>query len=146
MTGFASVAGFTTWRKLMKFGAYRLLRTKRFILDSADFRRALNSCRELPARVARNELEKIAAETLATAQRYCPRETGTLAESGKVIQTSEGAEVAFDAPYSIFVHERLDVQHQNGGPKFLERATLEIAPTVAPRMAAELEAKIGELA
>lgn len=95
--------------------------------------------------MAQTELPLAAQETLALARQNCPVATGELLESGTVENYPDGSEVAFKAPHAIYVHERLDVAHTNGGPKFLERAFLEVSAGVSQRLRAKLEDELGNL-
>lgn len=73
-----------------------------------------------------------AEEVLARAKYYTPVETGYLKGTGRVeIELRElrraAARIVFDAPYSTFVHERLDLHHAPPTQaKFLQRAVDEL--------------------
>lgn len=70
-----------------------------------------------------------AQKTLTKAKKRCPKDTGALAASGRVVIYSDrtvGIQFGGDsAPYAVPVHERLGVHHPNGEAKFLESAMLE---------------------
>ncbi len=75
------------------------------------------------------DYEILAGEVLQEAIGLAPRDKSELAESGKVVRTEDGFEVVFDAKHAAYQHERLDLNHPNGGgPKFLEQAYLNALP------------------
>lgn len=90
--------------------------------DPSDFMTKLEQAREAPAKV---DFARQAGELLAAAQANCPVDTGELVASGRVDMGPNGPEVVFDAPHAAAVHERLDLVHQSGHAKFLERAILD---------------------
>lgn len=69
---------------------------------------------------------------------YCPKDTGALADSGKVIVTGKGfgcrGTVVFGGPeahYALYVHEDLSkYHHPPTQAKFLERASRESRGTI----------------
>lgn len=82
-------------------------------------------------------------------QTLVPVDTGTLRSSGHVTppnQGPRGVEVTIGyggaaAPYAVYVHERLDLNHPNGGQaKFLEQPVNEAADGIAGRLADTLDA------
>lgn len=82
-------------------------------------------------------------------QALVPVETGALRSSGMVTlpeQSAQGPSVTIGyggaaAPYAIYVHERLDLNHPNGGQaKFLEEPVLAAADGIAGRLADTLDA------
>lgn len=87
-------------------------------------------------------LNRRALMTQAVAVPLTPLEYGDLRDSLVVQEATPDdlrASVGSDLPYAVPQHERLDYRHKVGGPKFLERATLQtesdgekvIATTVA---------------
>lgn len=54
-------------------------------------------------------------------------------QTRRKVSQREGAPqiaVGYDAPYAIFVHERLDLHHKNGQAKFLEAASRRYAQEI----------------
>lgn len=92
--------------------------------DAESFLRKLERIRNAPARME-DEFYTQAQELLVAAQSNCPVDTGELVASGHVVMGAEGPEVVFNAPHAAAVHERFDLVHPNGGPKYLERAILD---------------------
>jgi len=56
-------------------------------------------------------------------QEKVPIRTGRLIRSGEWRRLKGGKvyQVRYDAPYSIYVHERVDLHHDQGQAKFLEQ-------------------------
>lgn len=80
------------------------------------------------------------AEVIAgKAKEEVPVDTGALRSSIHV-ELDEGPESVSAsivaggpaAEYAVYVHEDLTARHPVGGPKFIERPVLEVAPTIAP--------------
>lgn len=84
-----------------------------------------------------SEMEEIAHEILEEARDLAPRDTGELVESGYVEQLEGGGyTVGFRAAHAAVQHERMDLQHPDGGgPKFLERALDSAAQRAQQRLA-----------
>lgn len=83
-----------------------------------------------------------AAAIARLAAEKCPAKTGRLRDSARVAATADGATVSFggpDVPYAVAVHERLDLEHENGEAKFLEHAAAEMAGAVAQHIAARVK-------
>jgi hypothetical protein len=79
-------------------------------------------------------------------QARCPKLSGALSGTHRVMVRVDGDVIVAtitvggpDAPYAVFVHERLDVFHPIGQAKFLESTILESAPYMPRRLAARLE-------
>lgn len=74
-----------------------------------------------------------------------PRLTGTLRASAHVTQEpgSGTAAIGFGADYAIYQHERMDYQHDDGGPKFLETALVSERREVARLMQTEVRKALG---
>lgn len=82
------------------------------------------------------------ARIAADAASRCPVDSGELRASVYVAPKSGGGvEVGFKAPHAVQVHERTDVDHDDGEAKFLEKATNAAASTLAANVAATI--KIG---
>jgi hypothetical protein len=68
------------------------------------------------------------------AQQITPVDTGALRASAQTIPvtTKQGpaAEVGYSQNYALYVHENLEANFKEGGPKFLERALNESAGDV----------------
>src|SRR5688500_18662562 len=65
-------------------------------------------------------------------QELVPVDTGALKASGRVTVERAGdrtiASVSYTAGHAVPIHERLDLAHRVGGPKYLEQAANEIQP------------------
>jgi hypothetical protein len=76
------------------------------------------------------------ASIAASAVQRCPMQTGALRRSVYVRPAPErGVVVGFSAPYALAVHERTDVSHGRGEPKFLQRSLDAHASGLAGRVA-----------
>lgn len=71
---------------------------------------------------------EIAEEVLERAKIYCPVDTGTLRDSGTIIENEDGScQVVFQCPYAWYVHEFEWKTHKPPTcAKFLTRAVYEI--------------------
>lgn len=67
-------------------------------------------------------LEKNAQTILEQAKERAPKDTHNMVNTSHVIKKDGECVIQFSAPYSIYVHERLDLHHPNGEAKFLESA------------------------
>ena len=79
--------------------------------------------------VFKKAAKKAAQIVLADAVSLAPIDTGALRASGRITEVAGGETPLFDiqfggdkAPYAVFVHEDLTVQHKTGQAKFLETA------------------------
>lgn len=88
------------------------------------------------ARGAQAGAEHVRAESM----RRAPVRTGNLRDSARVTTDPETgqAAVTYDADYAVYQHERLDYEHDVGGPKFLESALVSERGEVARIMQAEI--------
>ncbi len=76
-----------------------------------------------------------AVPILDVARSNAPRDVGGLDNSAYVTKPVAGTapklELGFSAPWSMYIHERMDLPHPHGGSsKFLERAVDAMAPTL----------------
>jgi hypothetical protein len=90
--------------------------------------------------VSKAVLREKTAEMVALARTLAPREEGKLIERIRATRPTlnrDGDVVASVlAAASVIQHEDLTLQHPNGGgPKFIEKAVLAIAPTIPPALA-----------
>ncbi len=115
-----------------------------FRVDTTPVRNRLNL---LAGQIRENvavALNEIAEETMLDAKRRTPVDTGVLRDTGKVSRHATPralrAELSYGTDYAVYVHERLNVRHKHGEPKFLERAVNETARTMAARLAEKLAA------
>ncbi len=71
---------------------------------------------------------ELAEEVLELAKFYCPKDTGYLADSGRIEQNSDGScKVFFDCPYAWYVHEFSWRKHNFPTcDHFLTRAVYEV--------------------
>lgn len=95
-------------------------------------------------------LEDVAKRVLAAAQDNVPvgdpaedPDPGvSLRESGRIDRHGNGFIISFDAPYAAKQHEDLRLKHpRGGGPKYLERALTEMAPTIERFVASKVNAR-----
>lgn len=72
--------------------------------------------------------EAVAEAVLARAIYYCPKDTGYLASTGKIVHNSDGTcSVVFDCTYAWFVHEQTWKRHKYPEQaKFLTIAIQEV--------------------
>ena len=109
-----------------------------------DLARAVEEAGEAGLRLA---AEAVLAESNRNAPKGDPKldpDPGTsLEESGRVERTPTGYRVIYDADYAAYQHENLHIRHpRGGGPKFLERAVLTLAPQVDRFVATAVQAQI----
>jgi len=90
---------------------------------------------------ARRGLRQGAAEILTEAQARVPVVTGHLRDSGHLIERADGFDIAFDAPYGVYVHEN---PHSRGF-KFLEGPTNEAADRVPHLAGAEADRELSRV-
>ena len=76
-------------------------------------------------KAARDALQDAAKDVLKRAKELAPKESGALRRSGRVSVDDVTVRVVFRSPIAWLQHERLDYQHDEGGPKYLERAVAE---------------------
>jgi hypothetical protein len=74
-----------------------------------------------------------------------PVRTGALRNSARVATDPETgqAAVTLGADYAVYQHERLDYQHDDGEPTFLERSLVSEQGAVARIMQAEIRGALG---
>lgn len=77
-------------------------------------------------KAAREALRDTAKDVLKRAKELAPKDDGTLRRSGRVGVDDISVYVRFKAPHAWLQHERLDYKHDDGGPKYLERAVDEV--------------------
>lgn len=77
-------------------------------------------------KAAQDAMRKTARKLLKRSNELAPRDDGDLIKSGKVVVDDLSVTVRYTAPHAVFQHEHLDWQHDDGGSKFLERASDEI--------------------
>lgn len=75
------------------------------------------------------QLLALGTAILGRAVELCPIDTGYLRRSGTIIQTANSVTVGFYAPYAVYVHERIGLNHPVGQAKFLEVAAQEFLPS-----------------
>lgn len=122
-------------------------------IDDRRLRRVLAKAKNVPQAAARALYEE-GQVIFNKSQELVPVETGALAGSGRVTLPSVNAssvevEIGYGgaaAPYAIYVHERLDLNHRYPGAKnaraqakFLEQPVLEAAPKLGDRLADRVE-------
>ncbi len=84
--------------------------------------------------------EEVAEKVLEQAREAAPVDTGALRASAFLDRGSGGGiEIGFSAPHALTVHERVDVAHQTGEAKFLERALFAAEGELARQVAQSLE-------
>lgn len=76
-------------------------------------------------KAARDALQATAKDVLRRAKELAPKDEGGLRRSGRVGVEDVTVRVVFRSPHAWLQHERLDYQHDDGGPKYLERAVAE---------------------
>lgn len=86
--------------------------------------------------------QRIGEHVMDGAQAILPEEDGTLGRSGTVTTEDAGGvattAVAFDTPYAVRQHERLDYHHEPGeSAKYLETPFVEASDGAAAALAAD---------
>lgn len=99
---------------------------------------------ELP-RELRKALYNEMTRLIAAAAERAPRETGQLAQSAFVRPSDESGVVVggFAAPYATVLHERHDLHHRHGEPKYLQHAADANVSGMLGRLAKELGPTLG---
>ena len=109
----------------------------------------------MPTRVleaASKALYEEATRIMAASQPLVPVDTGMLRSTGRVeTENTPGADAVVTlsyggnglAPYAIYVHERLDLNHPVGSAKFLQIPFFEATSGMAERLAASIRAHLG---
>lgn len=77
-------------------------------------------------KATRAALVHTAKGVLKSAKEKAPKDDGTLRRSGRVTVDDVTVRISFRSPYAWLQHERLDYKHDDGGPKYLERAVDEV--------------------
>lgn len=75
------------------------------------------------------QLKELAEAIAERARELVPVDTGALRNSIRVEERDNGYAVVAggpEAPYAIYVHERLDLHHEVGQAKFIEVAAMEL--------------------
>ena len=91
--------------------------------------------------------EDLAEEVFVEADKRVPRDTGALAESGRVEKRKDGFAVVYgdkDAPYALDVHENPSVQPTSGSKRWLRDAAMESSRKLLRIAAARLSKTISE--
>ena len=83
----------------------------------------------------RATIQRLGEQVLQASNRNVPVDSGDLRGSGRVTMDHNRAIIHYDDWKAVIVHERLNVRHTVGGPKFLENAVTEIAPQVERELA-----------
>ena len=81
---------------------------------------------DMVEKAAQDAMRKAARQLLKRSNELAPRDDGDLIKSGKVVVDDLSVTVKYTAPHAVFQHEHLDWAHDDGGPKFLERASDEV--------------------
>lgn len=89
----------------------------------------------VPERV-QDALGQVGDQILEDAQSRVPVSTGELRDSGYAQPVEGGVRVGFSAEHATAVHERLDLEHEDGESKFLERAVLAREDQIRTTLAA----------
>lgn len=82
-------------------------------------------------------------EAMTVADRYIPVLTGEMRATGFVEPAGRNqVAVGFDHPGAVVQHERMDYRHDDGGPKFLERAVAETRKEQAEALADQIRRRL----
>lgn len=100
-----------------------------------DYKRFSQLLRNAGLNNSHEQLLVLAKTILGRAVELCPIKTGFLRSSGIIIDMGNKINIAFTAPYSMYVHENMSISHPMHGDrncygraKFLEIAVQEILP------------------
>lgn len=105
-------------------------------VDINNFLRGLEDAKGKARDAAEKAVEKFAWHVIGDSSQLCPVDTGALAASGtvgdvKVTGEQVTAVIGHNTDYAAAVHERLDVHHPLGQPKFLAKAIENNVPKMA---------------
>lgn len=91
-------------------------------------------------KAAQDAMRKAGRDLLKRSNELAPVDDRDLIRSGRVVVDDLSVTVRYTAPHAVFQHERLDYVHDDGGAKFLERASdeIDIAAAVADAVRKEL--------
>lgn len=92
----------------------------------SSFKDSLQKAVEKQVKIKKNEAYILAKEILNEAIRLCPKNTGYLASTGKIVKEGSVYKVVFTASYAVYVHEDLSVKHTSGQAKFLTQAVINV--------------------
>ena len=93
-------------------------------------------------------LEDAARAVAEQSDRNAPKDTGGLVESRRIeSHPDEGSvEISYGKglgdPRAVINHEKTDIHHDDGGPKYLERAMASELPKVRAAVVAELRKRM----
>ncbi|HVW81302.1 MAG TPA: HK97 gp10 family phage protein [Mycobacteriales bacterium] len=94
-------------------------------VDTSGFKRGLRRQKDAMHERAPEALAQAAEHISGVAAEQTPVETGRLAGSAAVhIEGDDTAAISYDGPYARYQHERLDLRHEHGNAKFLEKPML----------------------
>lgn len=96
---------------------------------------------DMVEKAAQDAMRKAARKVLKRSNELAPRDDGDLIRSGKVVVDDLAVTVRYTAPHAVFQHEHLDWVHDDGGSKFLERASSEV--DIADEVAAAVREALG---
>lgn len=65
-------------------------------------------------------------EVLKESNRRAPKDTGDMVKTGRVNVDDLTVQVSYRGVVARIQHENLDYEHDDGGPKFLENAALQL--------------------
>ncbi|MGB7157118.1 MAG: hypothetical protein WBD40_03565 [Tepidisphaeraceae bacterium] len=104
--------------------------------DISSFLKGLGEARARGIAAARRSVSRFAQHVIGDAQELAPVDTGALKASGTALPaeakgTEISAQIGFNTNYAAAVHERLDVNHDQGEAKFLETAMRKNTPKMA---------------
>jgi hypothetical protein len=93
---------------------------------------------------ALHAVDRFGEHLIGDAQQLTPVKTGALQASGTTTTAQIDGEtitklMGFNTDYAAAVHERLDLNHAVGQPKFLETAMRENAPKFVPFVSNEMK-------
>lgn len=87
-------------------------------------------------RILEEENMEGAKMVLDDSKKLAPKNSGTMIRETDINKVNEKElEVRYNTDYSLYVHEDLERRHENGEPKFLEKATLKDAPKIFKKVA-----------
>lgn len=106
---------------------------------------ALVPVSEIIAKVRRGETDGLteAARLVGEqADKNAPEDTGGLVKSRQTKVEGQRAEISYGKglpdPRAVIVHEKTEIHHDNGGPKYLERAMASELPKIREAIASEI--------